>query len=997
MIKKRLIGMVIALFGVGLSAGAVWAGIMTISPNPVEVPPTGQTKTVTYTFAITNMANIDYAYGVHGVGSPNDPNGDLPLVGAWDVTGTVFTAVYPLPSDTPTGTYFYRAQTVGNTEEAVGSLQVNPNSSQPIDVILVAPSDGQSFPAGTSIVMEATANGGIGGIQRVDFYIDPGTAQQVVVSGSFNSSVGRWSAPWNVTAGPHQIQAIAFDTVTGAGTGFANITGTLSAISVFLIKPIDGQQFGLGAPVFMEATASGGVGGIQRVDFYIDPGTPQQIIVPASFNVATGNWETSWPMISGSHQLQAIAFDNVTGAGTGLVTITEQSSVIDVVLNKPLDGQRFAVGGNVDLEATANGGAGGIQRVEFLIDPGTPQQITIGATFNSGAGKWQASWTMTAGAHQVQAIAYDTVTGAGTGFANISEAASQPFISINSPSANQTFNAGATISISGSDGDTNNATITQIDLYYVDGSGDHLITNLFNPPTNGAFNYDWTNVPGVGAVSLKAVAHDDQSSVVTSNLVPITINSISQSGITITQPVNNATFSAPASITIAGTLSPASGRTIVNVDLYYNDGTNDQFIGTLTNPTASFSYPWTGVGPLGAITLKAVATDDQNTPVTSNLVNISIVTVNNAPQLIGLLPPSAVAGAPAFTLTLNGSNFAPGAVVTWNGASRPTTFNSDSQLTAAIPASDVAAAGTALVGVSNPPPGTNLNSNTLQFTIGLQPTSGLVKAYGVFTKADLTILSPRANSFQTRQCSTANPGSCGDPGLSWSISEDAGNPGNVANVGGSLMNAQGWKFADQYIEISNVDTNDTGWLIHIYTDNTNVTGNNTGTLYLGPLKGQGSVGGMVSTSDGQFLIPLSWRLDPLPKKSGCPGWDCAPGADRVDQIPDSCSNSSIPTTRFGDFLTHFISDQEDRDTNAANFLRKTWWQFITSDPCHQALARNYVSVLNSDGAATAEYYRSPYSTLSGIGSYAVRVAAKFAPGTIRDRYQTTIYLEMVRQ
>ena len=87
------------------------------------------------------------------------------------------------------------------------------------------------------------------------------------------------------------------------------------------------------------------------------------------------------------------------------------------------------------------------------------------------------------------------------------------------------------------------------------------------------------------------------------------------------------------------------------------------------------------------------------------------------------MPNSAVAGGPAFTLTVTGSNFINGAVVYWNGVALTTTFAMASQVTAAIPASDLSTAGTVPVYVRNPG-GTGIymnqtgqNSNTLNFTI----------------------------------------------------------------------------------------------------------------------------------------------------------------------------------------------------------------------------------------------------------------------------------------
>ena len=68
---------------------------------------------------------------------------------------------------------------------------------------------------------------------------------------------------------------------------------------------------------------------------------------------------------------------------------------------------------------------------------------------------------------------------------------------------------------------------------------------------------------------------------------------------------------------------------------------------------------------------------------------------NAVPTLSSISPSSSTAGGAAFTLTVNGSSFVNGATVRWNGADRTTTFVSATQLTAAIPASDIAATGTA--------------------------------------------------------------------------------------------------------------------------------------------------------------------------------------------------------------------------------------------------------------------------------------------------------------
>ena len=82
---------------------------------------------------------------------------------------------------------------------------------------------------------------------------------------------------------------------------------------------------------------------------------------------------------------------------------------------------------------------------------------------------------------------------------------------------------------------------------------------------------------------------------------------------------------------------------------------------------------------------------------TSNAVSFAIN--NPSPQISAINPSSATAGGAAFTLTVTGAGFVPGSVVRWNGTDRSTSFGGSSQLTASIPASDIAAGGSAAVSV----------------------------------------------------------------------------------------------------------------------------------------------------------------------------------------------------------------------------------------------------------------------------------------------------------
>src|SRR5579872_5201098 len=119
--------------------------------------------------------------------------------------------------------------------------------------------------------------------------------------------------------------------------------------------------------------------------------------------------------------------------------------------------------------------------------------------------------------------------------------------------------------------------------------------------------------------------------------------------------------------------------------------------GTLATTFVS-SIQLTAVVPAGLITTPGTA--DVSVALAGIPSNVVPFTINPGPVITSLTPASATAGAPAFTLTVNGSRFAAGAVVDWNGSPLTTSFVSDTQLTASVPASLIAKVGNASVTVA---------------------------------------------------------------------------------------------------------------------------------------------------------------------------------------------------------------------------------------------------------------------------------------------------------
>ncbi|HLD70338.1 MAG TPA: IPT/TIG domain-containing protein [Negativicutes bacterium] len=110
---------------------------------------------------------------------------------------------------------------------------------------------------------------------------------------------------------------------------------------------------------------------------------------------------------------------------------------------------------------------------------------------------------------------------------------------------------------------------------------------------------------------------------------------------------------------------------------------------------------------------------------TSNVQVFTVLGANPMPTVSTISPTSATAGGSSFTMTVNGGNFVPGSTVRFNGFARATAFVSGNQLTAFIPASDIAMTGTHAVYVENPGPGGG-SSNALLFTINpVSVTPGL--------------------------------------------------------------------------------------------------------------------------------------------------------------------------------------------------------------------------------------------------------------------------------
>ncbi|HTC93262.1 MAG TPA: IPT/TIG domain-containing protein [Terriglobales bacterium] len=137
-----------------------------------------------------------------------------------------------------------------------------------------------------------------------------------------------------------------------------------------------------------------------------------------------------------------------------------------------------------------------------------------------------------------------------------------------------------------------------------------------------------------------------------------------------------------------------------------------------------------------------------NNPSTGSTSGALTFTVNNpVPTLTSISPSTVFAGGPAFTLTAYGANFVNGSVVQVNGSSRTTTFVSGNQLSAAIPASDIASIGTLSITVVNSTPGGGTSATATLVVGSPLPTLTSISPNTVFAGGAAFTLTANGSNF----------------------------------------------------------------------------------------------------------------------------------------------------------------------------------------------------------------------------------------------------------
>ncbi|GAA4274813.1 hypothetical protein GCM10022258_41090 [Aquimarina gracilis] len=334
--------------------------------------------------------------------------------------------------------------------------------NQPPEVSITSPNEGETFSAGSTINISASASDPDGSITRVQFY------QGTTLLSEDTSAP--YSYSWtNVSAGSYSIIAKAYDDKGASTTATIAITvtgtGGNELPSVSITSPQNGDSFSAGTAITISANASDVDGTINKVEFF-DGEVLLGEDTTAPYNY---NWNNA---ATGSHTINVKATDNENGVGSTSVSIEITGTGGSCTAPAYVPGQVYTGGDRVSYQG------------------------------NEYEAKW---WTQNNDPVTNRENVWKLIGPCGDGQA-------APQVSITSPSVGQSFIVGNNITISANASDAD-GTVSKVE-FYVDG-------NMIAEDTSAPYSTSWTATLGNHSITAKAT--DDSNKTTTSTAVNISV------------------------------------------------------------------------------------------------------------------------------------------------------------------------------------------------------------------------------------------------------------------------------------------------------------------------------------------------------------------------------------------------------------------------------------------------------------------------------------------
>ena len=293
-------------------------------------------------------------------------------------------------------------------------------------------------------------------------------------------------------------------------------------------------------------------------------------------------------------------------------SVTTPANVAPTVsLTVPVNNATYTAPASVTLTANAADSDGTIAKVEFfngsiLLATDASAPFTYAWT-NVAAGNYTLTAKATDNSNAVTTSSAVTITvTVATPPANVA-----PTVSLTAPANTATYTAPASVTVSANAADSDGS-IAKVEFF----NGSTLLTtDAFAP-----YTYTWTGV-AAGTYTLLAKATDNSGAVTISSGVIITVSTVISPinvapTVSLIAPSNNATYTAPASVTVSANAADSDGS-IAKVE-FFNGSTL-----LATDASVPYTYAWTNVAA-GNYTLTAKATDNSGAVTTSNAVTITV-------------------------------------------------------------------------------------------------------------------------------------------------------------------------------------------------------------------------------------------------------------------------------------------------------------------------------------------------------------------------------------
>lgn len=474
-------------------------------------------------------------------------------------------------------------------------------------VTLTAPTENSSYTQPASVTLTATTITFTGNpaVTGVDFY----ATDEMNVTTKVNATTVTGSSPFtytwtNAPLGNYFIKAVA-------STATAGVTGISSGVHIFVNVP-QAPYLGTAWPIPGKIEAENfDVGGMMNA--YYDA---------TSSNEGASTYRTD----------EDVDLEVCTDAGGGnSVGYTAAGEWIEYM---------------VDVKATniynilvrLASGKTNAKKMRIELD-GVSVSGTFAPPSTGGYQNWQtvtiSNVSLTAGT-KVMRVFFETGD-INFNYVQFDAANVLPTVAITSPSNNSTYTPPANVSLSANASDASG--IKKVEFFQKQGTGAATSIGV-SSNTSQPYLFSWTNVPD-GTYIVTARATDNSGGIAESSPVTVIVNSAPT--VSIIAPVNNATYTAPASVSLQANASDAGS--ITKVEFFQSQGTSAATsIGVSASSSQPYIFSWTNV-PDGTYKITAKATDNAGGITESSPITI---VVNSLPT-VSLTAPSnnAVYTAPA--------------------------------------------------------------------------------------------------------------------------------------------------------------------------------------------------------------------------------------------------------------------------------------------------------------------------------------------------------------